>query len=181
MFNSIWRINRTRSCVTTPGQSGPWSNGNEEILCIPQSSCISGISPSNCFVLYPGHSLGESYPSAEMQSVYSTAPTDWTKEKVSSFNLSKNIYAAWKIVKTVTIIRSYVGYHKKCFDFDRNDEIIALKRCPWCSRYRRMKWTRRHELKSWTRLIAFHIALIPLGKVWIQLFSLQLWVNSRTD
>ena len=40
---------------------------------------------------------------------------------------------------------------------------------------------RRHEFKSWTRLIAFHIALIPLGKGWIQLFSLQLWVNSRTD
>ena len=32
-----------------------------------------------------------------------------------------------------------------------------------------------------SRLIAFHIALIPLGKVWIQLFSLQLWVNSRAD
>ena len=31
------------------------------------------------------------------------------------------------------------------------------------------------------RNIAFHIALIPLGDVWIQLFSLQLWVNSRTD
>ena len=56
-----------------------------------------------------------------------------------------------------------------------------LRRCPWCSRYRRRKWTRRYEFKSWTRLIAFHIALIPLGKVWIQLFSLQLWVNSRTD
>ena len=27
----------------------------------------------------------------------------------------------------------------------------------------------------------FHIALIHLGKVWIQLFSLKLWVNSRTD
>ena len=27
----------------------------------------------------------------------------------------------------------------------------------------------------------FHIALIPLGKVWIQLFSLQLWINSRAD
>ena len=26
--------------------------------------------------------------------------------------------------------------------------------------------------KTWTRLIAFHIALIPLEKVWIQLFSL---------
>ena len=33
---------------------------------------------------------------------------------------------------------------------------------------------------AWTRLIAFHIAQIPLEKVWIQLFSLQLWVNSRT-
>ena len=38
-----------------------------------------------------------------------------------------------------------------------------------------------HEFKSRVRLIAFHIALIPLGKVWIQLFSLQLWVNSRAD
>ena len=46
--------------------------------------------------------------------------------------------------------------------------------CPWI-------WTRRHEFKSWTRLIAFHIALIPLGTAWIQIFSLQLWVNSRTD
>ena len=53
--------------------------------------------------------------------------------------------------------------------------------CPWCNSYHRRKWTRRHEFKSWTRLIAFHIALIPLGKVWIQLFSLQLWLNSRTD
>ena len=55
------------------------------------------------------------------------------------------------------------------------------KLCPWCNGYRRRKWTRWHEFKSWTRLIAFHIALIPLGKVWIQLFSLQLWVNSRLD
>ena len=54
-------------------------------------------------------------------------------------------------------------------------------RCPWCNYYRRRKWTRRHEFKSWTRLIAFHIALIPLEKVWIQLFSLQLWVNSGED
>ena len=43
------------------------------------------------------------------------------------------------------------------------------------------KWTRRHEFKSWTRLITFHIALIPFGKVWIQLYSLQLCVNSRAD
>ena len=55
-----------------------------------------------------------------------------------------------------------------------------IMRCPWCNGYRRRKWTRQHEFKSWTRLIEFHIVLIPLGKVCIQLFSLQLWVNSRT-
>ena len=54
-------------------------------------------------------------------------------------------------------------------------------RCPWYNCYRRRKWTRWLEFKSWTRLIAFHIALIPLGKVWIKIFSSQLWVNSRTD
>ena len=56
-----------------------------------------------------------------------------------------------------------------------------VRRCPWCNGYHRRKWTRRHEFKSWTRLIALHTAQISLGKVWIQLFSLQLWVNSRTD
>ena len=61
------------------------------------------------------------------------------------------------------------------------EKMFTRWRCPWCNGYRCRIWTRRHEFKSWTRLIAFHIALIPLGKVWIQLFSLQLWVNSRTD
>ena len=58
---------------------------------------------------------------------------------------------------------------------------LHIQRCPWCNCYRRRKLTRRHGFKSWTRLIAFHIALIPLGKVWIQLFSIQLWANSRAD
>ena len=60
-------------------------------------------------------------------------------------------------------------------------QIIMYERCPWCNDYRHRKWTRRHKFKSWMRLITFPIALIPLGKVWIQLFSLQLWVNSRAD
>ena len=59
--------------------------------------------------------------------------------------------------------------------------IRLFWRCPWCNGYRHRIWTRRYEFNSWTRLITFHIALIPLGKVWIQLFSLQLWVNSRAD
>ena len=57
-FISIWPIDWTLSGVTTLSQSGPGSNGNEEILCIPQSSSITGTSPSDCLVSYPGHSLG---------------------------------------------------------------------------------------------------------------------------
>ena len=60
---------------------------------------------------------------------------------------------------------------------DTWSHISVNQRCLWRNAYRRRKWSRRHEFKSWTRLIAFHIALIPLGKVWIRLFSLQLWVN----
>ena len=43
----------------------------------PQSTSITGTSPSDCLVSYPGHSLGRSYPSAEKQSVYSAAPANW--------------------------------------------------------------------------------------------------------
>ena len=54
------------------------SDGSEGVLCIPQSSSTAGTSPSDCLVSYPGHSFGGgSYPSAEVQSVYSTAPADW--------------------------------------------------------------------------------------------------------
>ena len=69
------------SSATTLGQSGPGSDGNKGVLRIPQSSSITGTSPSDCLVWYPEHLLGVggSYPSAEKQSVYSTAPADWTK------------------------------------------------------------------------------------------------------
>ena len=78
-FSSIWPIDRTQSGATILGQSGPGSNGNEVALHIPQSSSITGTSPSDFLMSYPGHSLGESYFSAEKQSVYSTATADWAR------------------------------------------------------------------------------------------------------
>ena len=92
----------------------------------------------------------------------------------SIINISMYLYTriSWKIRKSREKIKGdkFCKYNKR-----------TVWRCPWCNGYRRRKWTRRHEFKSLTWLIAFHIALIPLGKVWIQLFSLQLWVNSRAD
>ena len=73
---SIWPIDWTLSGATTSGQSKPESDGNEGVLHIPQSSSITEASSSDGLVSYSGHTLGESYPSAEMQSVYSIAPAD---------------------------------------------------------------------------------------------------------
>ena len=62
--NPIRPIDRTLSSITTPGQSRLGSNGNEEVLHIPQSSSITGASPSDCLMSYPRHLLaaGEVLP-----------------------------------------------------------------------------------------------------------------------
>ena len=77
-FTSFQSIDRVLSGATTPGQSGPASDGNEEMFRIPQSSSITGVSPSDCVVSYQDTRLwGGSYLSAEMHSVYSTAQANW--------------------------------------------------------------------------------------------------------
>ena len=45
--SSIWPLHKTLS-GTTLGQSGPESDGNERVLHIPQSSIVTGASPSDC-------------------------------------------------------------------------------------------------------------------------------------
>ena len=52
--------------------------------------------------------------------------------------------------------------------------VTMHRRCLWCNGYHRRKWRQRHKFNSCMRPITFHIALTPLGKAWIQLFSLQL-------
>ena len=77
------------------GRTGPGSNDNAGVLRIPQSSSITGISSSDSLVSYPGHSLGgRSYPSAEVQSVYSTAPADWAM-KIQK--IAKTFFPKWWI------------------------------------------------------------------------------------
>ena len=82
LFSSIWLIDRTLSGATTPGQSGtPHSSKLQHFwsLTVRLLSVISG------------HSLGDSYSSAKMQSVYSTAPADWAISKWSR-NIEKTVY-----------------------------------------------------------------------------------------
>ena len=48
--SSIWPIHGTLSGATTPGQSGPGRDGNKEVPRLPQSSSITGVSPSDCLM-----------------------------------------------------------------------------------------------------------------------------------
>ena len=52
----------TLSGATTPAQRGPGSDGKEGVLYIPQTSSITGTSPSDCLVSYPRHTLGVVLP-----------------------------------------------------------------------------------------------------------------------
>ena len=91
------------SGATTSGQSGPGSDGNEGVLCIPQSSGITETSASDGLVSYPGHSLGGgSYPSAEKQSVYSVAPANWAMEYFVELLYKFSLF--WKCLKCINPI-----------------------------------------------------------------------------
>ena len=58
-------------------ESGPGSDPNERLIHIPEISSITGALQSDYLIAYTRHWLAGSYPSAEMHSVYSTAPADW--------------------------------------------------------------------------------------------------------
>ena len=72
---TIWPRDGTVSGATTPVQSGPRSKGNEEVLCIPQSSKARAL-PSDSLMSHPGNSLGRSYPSIYEQSAYYATSAD---------------------------------------------------------------------------------------------------------
>ena len=61
---SIQPIDRTLSGATTPGQSGPESDGYEGVIRISQTSIITETSTSACIASYLGHSLECSCSSA---------------------------------------------------------------------------------------------------------------------
>ena len=71
-----------------PLRTSPGMDDKKGVLCIPKRSSCTDASPSDCLVTYPGHSLEVSYPFAEMQSVYSTAPADWAHQDIPRGSLT---------------------------------------------------------------------------------------------
>ena len=93
--NSIWPIDMTLSGASTPGQSWFGSDGNEGVLLIPKHSSITEASPSDCLPSYPGHLLGESYPSAEMQ--HNLMMMMMMTHVYSLNNVSPTLCHSWKL------------------------------------------------------------------------------------
>ena len=137
LFTSIWPINRILSGATTPGQNGPGSNGNEEVLRIRQSSSIIGTSASDCLVSYTRHSLEKSYLTTEMQSVYSKAPEDWeivrNKNISQSIHIERNIYVTR--MKCSSLSNFILDTYEMCeyITVWERKYIYALKMCIFTS------------------------------------------------
>ena len=78
-FYLTHRLDPTRCCHSGSEwtmEEWPW-----RAYPIFQSSSITEGSSSDCWVSYLGYSYWVSYPSAEIQSVYSAAPADWAKKR----------------------------------------------------------------------------------------------------
>ena len=85
-FSSIWPIDRTLSGATNPAQSGQGNDGTGGVLCIPQSSCITGTSPSDCFVSKQDPRWGSLTPlQRSSRCILQPQPTK-QRERQSSFN-----------------------------------------------------------------------------------------------
>ena len=87
-------MNRVLSGTTTPGQSGPASNGNKGVLRIPRSPSITVTSPSDCLVSYLGHSLGGVLPlyRGAVGVFYTPSQQGNPKHEVNSLNILITIF-----------------------------------------------------------------------------------------
>ena len=80
-FNSIWTIDRTLSGATTSSRSKPGRDDNEGYSEFPKAPAF--LEPDHQIGWYhiqDTHWVGESYPSANMQSMYSAVQADWARE-----------------------------------------------------------------------------------------------------
>ena len=59
--SSVSPIDRTRSGATKAGLKGSGSDGNEGVLCIPQSSSITGVSTSDGLIQFTNPSARARY------------------------------------------------------------------------------------------------------------------------
>ena len=80
---------------------------------------IAKASRLDCLVSYPGHSLRECYPSAEMQSVYSAAPADWATKSNGFTQFLKNSITIFVLPFLSLMLSRIICFKKICMHLSR--------------------------------------------------------------
>ena len=91
-----------------------------------------------------------------------------------------HIYFVVEKMGIALYLRQHAQAHKRVNSHTHTRMYKKEKENNWFCSYFRGKWTWLPELKFRTRLFEFHIPLITRGKLGVQVFSLQLLVNSRS-
>ena len=169
-----WNTHGTLSGATTPGQSWSWNDVNEAVLRIPKASvllephhqivyCIiqdtrwGSITPRQRWSWSipqplptgpPGHSLERSYPFAEKQSVYSTAPADramkhrWKTCRVDLGVIAiKEYYTLTRFPGPLHCHRSKILHHRTPLRTIPRISLFGLCFLPFCSGYSQHIWS----------------------------------------
>ena len=133
------------SCVQN--WCGPGSDGNKGVLRIPQSSSITGASPSDCLISYPGYSLG-----GGVLPVF--------KEAVGIFYSS----SSWLGQAGGTIVGCEMQTASSRF-WTREAKLTSSdnhRNASGASTH----WDTGKNLKRILKIFAFHVELILLGNGW---------------
>ena len=141
---------------------------------------------SDCLMSHPGHSLGESYLSAEMQPMYSVAPAVQVVQPCSSTGRTTARYNSRFILsKKSDSLSTIAGFNNSpCLTLTSVDEILLPKYMKWSTKFRGLQFNEemapsclKHEL-----LCDFIKTLIPLGacsrlysrgSVWVGVFVIS--------
>ena len=129
--SSIWHMDRTLSCSVTPNQSVFESNGNEGVSAFPKALALQ--EPQHQCHIQDTRWSGRSYPTAEIQSVHSTALADWSKQFMFCL-LRIEMLITWKcrccnISAFFILLFFYLFLNKKCsyFTGGSNKAITVIK------------------------------------------------------
>ena len=129
--SSIWPIDRTISGAITPSQSGPGSNGNEGVLCIPQSSIL--LKPQNQIVLYH---IQDTYPSAERDVFCSPSQLGHVLRKDKSIGFMDTEYETYLYVTGLihyfdrVVIQSFLNIYSHQHFLENISPLSVLCRYP---------------------------------------------------
>ena len=145
-------------------------NGNKEVLSIPQSSSISGASPSDYLMSHQDTHWGVLPLYRDAVSIFCSpcrlGQKFWQLQPTGQRRF--NVISRALIWGVLPLYRDAVSiFYSPC----RLGQKFWLRQS-WLNSYHCIKWTWQLVFKPSTRLFAFQIAWVFFKNIWIQLFSI---------